>query len=58
MIVNDDGSVYALIINIRERYNHVMENKYEIDAALEAGAVKATLITNATLKRVREKLGF
>lgn len=43
---------------IRERYNHFMENKQEIDAALEAGAAKATLIANATLKRVREKLGY
>jgi tryptophanyl-tRNA synthetase len=35
-----------------------MENKHEIDAALEAGAVKAREVANATLERVREKLGY
>ena len=43
---------------IRERYNHYMENKHEIDAALDAGATKAAVVANATLERVREKLGY
>ncbi len=43
---------------IRERYNHYMENKHEIDAALDAGAAKAAVVANATLERVREKLGY
>ncbi|MDP5100036.1 MAG: tryptophan--tRNA ligase, partial [Nonlabens sp.] len=42
----------------RARFNHFMENKHEIDAALEAGAVKAREVANATLVRVREKLGY
>lgn len=42
----------------RARFNHFMENKHEIDAALEAGAVKALEVANATLVRVREKLGY
>lgn len=42
----------------RARFNHFMENKHEIDAALEAGAVKAREVANATLSRVREKLGY
>jgi len=42
----------------RARFNHFMENKHEIDAALEAGAVKARAVANATLARVREQLGY
>jgi tryptophanyl-tRNA synthetase len=42
----------------RTRFNHFMENKHEIDAALEAGAVKARVVANATLARVRAKLGY
>lgn len=42
----------------RARFNHFMENKHEIDAALEAGAIKAREVANATLERVREKLGY
>lgn len=44
--------------NERTRFNHFMENKHEIDAALEAGAVKARMVANATLARVRAKLGY
>ncbi|WP_431472531.1 tryptophan--tRNA ligase [Nonlabens sp. SCSIO 43208] len=42
----------------RERYNYFMENKHEIDAALEQGALKAGAIANETLKRVRKKVGY
>lgn len=42
----------------RARFNHFMQNKHEIDAALEAGAVKARTVANATLARVRAKLGY
>ncbi|ALM21187.1 tryptophanyl-tRNA synthetase [Nonlabens tegetincola] len=42
----------------RERYNYFMENKHEIDAALEQGAQKAGAIANETLKRVRKKVGY
>jgi len=55
-------ALYELILErfgtIRERYNHFMENKHEIDAALDAGAAKAALVANATLQRVRSKVGY
>ena len=35
-----------------------MENKHEIDAALEIGAQKATIVANGVLKRVRAKIGY
>lgn len=55
-------ALYELIINkfsvIRERYNHFITHKDEIDAALEIGAKKATIVANEVLKRVREKIGY
>lgn len=42
----------------RERYNHFMENKNEIDSALKIGAEKATLVANKVLARVRTKVGY
>ncbi|MGB0891661.1 MAG: tryptophan--tRNA ligase [Flavobacteriaceae bacterium] len=55
-------ALYELIIEqfatVRERYNHFMENKHEIDAALEVGAKKATEVANDVLKRVRTKIGY
>lgn len=42
----------------RELYDHYINNPSELDAALEKGAEKAAKVANATLKRVREKLGF
>ncbi|MEM6718340.1 MAG: tryptophan--tRNA ligase [Bacteroidota bacterium] len=42
----------------RERFNHYMENKNEIDAALAIGAKKAHIIANGVLARVREKVGY
>ena len=55
-------ALYELIIEkfatIRERYNHFMENKNEIDDALKIGAEKATLVANDVLKRVRGKIGY
>lgn len=42
----------------REAYNHYMSNREELDAKLKIGADKAREIAQATLKRVREKLGF
>ena len=35
-----------------------MNNRNELDAKLQMGAEKARIIAKATLKRVREKLGF
>jgi tryptophanyl-tRNA synthetase len=55
-------ALYELIIDefstIRERYNHFITHKEEIDAALEIGAKKATIVAYEVLKRVREKIGY
>jgi len=54
--------LYELIIDkfaiIRERYNHYMDNKNEIDDALAIGAKKARIVAQEVLKRVREKVGY
>ncbi len=42
----------------RELYNYYMTNKDELDKKLKIGADKARVIARATLKRVREKLGY
>ena len=42
----------------RERFNHYIENKHEIDEALTIGAGKATKIANEVLARVRKKVGY
>lgn len=42
----------------RERYNYLMDNRHEIDQALEEGAFKARHIANDVLKRVRSKIGY
>jgi len=55
-------ALYELILTKfeipRERYNHFMENKEEIDNALKIGAEKATLVANEVLERVRAKVGY
>ena len=55
-------ALYELIIDkfatVRERYHHFMENKHEIDEALQLGAEKATLVADDVLKRVRAKVGY
>ncbi|OAD46565.1 tryptophan--tRNA ligase [Polaribacter atrinae] len=55
-------ALYELILEqfspIRDRYNHFMENKHEIDEALKIGAEKATVVANGVLKRVRSKIGY
>ena len=55
-------ALYELIIDqfitIRERYNHFMQNKNEIDEALKIGAEKATIVANEVLQRVRAKIGY
>lgn len=42
----------------RERYNHLMENRHEIDAALSVGAEKARRTARVVLDRVRQKVGY
>ena len=55
-------ALFELIIEkfatVRERYNHFMENKKEIDDALEVGSVKATKVANDVLQKVRTKIGY
>ncbi len=55
-------ALYELILDKfktpRETYNYYMLNRNELDAKLQIGADKARVIAKATLKRVREKLGF
>lgn len=43
---------------VRERYNHFMSHKNEIDDALEIGASKAKEVADSVLKRVRTKVGY
>lgn len=42
----------------RERFNHLMANRSEIDAALEIGAQKARKIAREVLDRTRSKAGY
>ena len=42
----------------RKKFNYLMENKHEIDAALAEGAAKARKVASEVLKRVREKVGY
>ena len=54
--------LYELILekfkNERERFNHLIENRNEIDEALEMGAQKARLVAQTVLQRVRIKAGY
>ena len=42
----------------RERFNHLIANRSEIDAALEIGAQKARKIAREVLNRTRSKTGY
>ena len=54
--------LYELIVDkyaiVRERYFYFMENKNEIDKALEIGASKARNVAGDVLNRVRKKIGY
>lgn len=50
--------IIAKFAKERELYNYFMDHPEEIDAALEKGAAKATIVANEVLKRVRQKLGY
>ncbi|WP_430405521.1 tryptophan--tRNA ligase [Fluviicola sp.] len=56
------NSLLELILNKfsteRQKYNELMEDKSQIDKALEIGASKARIIAHETLKRVRTKVGY
>ncbi len=55
-------ALYELILERfaepRERYDYFMNNLEEIDAALAKGAVKAKVVADGVLTRVRKKLGY
>jgi len=55
-------ALYELILEKfkkeREAYDSYMNNPAELDKKLKQGADKARVIAKATLKRVREKLGY
>lgn len=55
-------ALYELILSKfsseRERYNHYMSNRNEIDDALAIGAEKAKVVANEVLQRVRGKVGY
>ncbi|WP_397364265.1 tryptophan--tRNA ligase [Olleya sp. R77988] len=55
-------ALYELILDTfktqRERYNHFMANLNEIDEALAKGAIKAKVVADAVLTRVRKKVGY
>ena len=55
-------ALYELIIEqfatIRDKYNHYMENRHEIDEALSIGAVKARKVAQDVLQRTRKKIGY
>ncbi|MES2592533.1 MAG: tryptophan--tRNA ligase [Bacteroidota bacterium] len=55
-------ALYELILekykSQREMYQYYMNNRHELDAKLQKGADKARVIARATLKRLREKLGY
>jgi tryptophanyl-tRNA synthetase len=42
----------------REQYTYYMNNLHEVDALLQLGAQKASVVADGVLGRVREKLGF
>ena len=44
--------------NPREKFNYYMSHKKELDLVLESGAIKARKVAKATLKRVRDQIGY
>lgn len=44
--------------DVREKYNFYINNVEEVERLLKIGADKAAVVANATLKRVREKMGY
>lgn len=55
-------ALFELIVDkfkdAREKYNYFMSHREEVDKLLETGAEKAKKTAQATLKRVRTKLGY
>ena len=55
-------ALYELIMDRfkreRELYNQYMSHPDELESRLQEGAVKARMIANTVMERVREKLGY
>ena len=55
-------ALYELILSKfekeRNKYNELMADKTQIDAALAIGAEKARKVAQEVLKRVRKSIGF
>jgi tryptophanyl-tRNA synthetase len=55
-------ALYELMIarfeNQRTRFNYLMQNKEELEDALQLGSKKASVIAGEVLQRVRKKVGF
>ena len=55
-------ALYELIVEKfnteRSNFNHLMENRHEIDEALSVGAEKARKVAQEVLQRVRKKVGY
>lgn len=55
-------ALYELMLDkfkeVRERYTYYMAHLEEVDGALQVGAVKARIVADAVLERVRNKLGY
>lgn len=50
--------IHTRFADQRSRYDHLMKNREEIDAALKLGADKARKTAQEVLKRVRQKVGY
>jgi tryptophanyl-tRNA synthetase len=55
-------ALFELILSKFEKerinFNHLMSNKHEIEEALKVGAVKARVVAQEVLERVRVKVGY
>jgi tryptophanyl-tRNA synthetase len=52
------GAILDRFKNEREQFNHWMSHPEALEEVLQEGAVKARLVAQATLSRVRERLGY
>ncbi len=52
------GAILDRFKNEREQFNHWMSHPEALEEVLQEGAVKARLVAQATLGRVRERLGY
>ncbi|RYG60807.1 MAG: tryptophan--tRNA ligase [Alphaproteobacteria bacterium] len=51
-------AVVSMLRPLQSEYNHLMDDKFELTMILRRGAVKANETASATLKRVKDSLGY